>query len=108
MSRIGAMRRRLVLEAQQRIPDGGGGAKPQWRPVAGLWGAIKPVAENTIIGAEKRSATVTHRVTLRYRSDVLAGMRFTQGRRIFMIEVVFDPDEKTRKLICLVREDPPS
>ncbi len=102
------MRCRLCLEAQQRIPDGGGGAKPHWRPVASVWGAIRPVAEKTILRAEKLSATVTHRITLRYRHDLRAGMRFTQGRRVFTIEVLFDPDEKTRKLVCLVREDPTS
>ena len=41
--------------------------------------------------------TLTHRIWLRFRSDVQAGMRFRKGTRIFAIGAWHDPDE-TRTL----------
>ena len=48
--------------------------------------------------------TVTHRVTLRWRNGVAAGMRFARQGRIFDIVTVHDPDDTGRYLVCRARE----
>ncbi|QPC45174.1 phage head closure protein [Kaustia mangrovi] len=98
------MRHRLRLEAPQRVADGGGGAEIVWQPVAELWAEIAPASPRDTVRAEKISAEVSHRIALRHRDDVTAAMRFRADDRVFDIVAHYDPDERRRRLVCLVRE----
>lgn len=104
MSAIGALRRRLRIEAPQRSPDGGGGAVVDWQLVAEVWARIAPVSGRERAYAEQIAAEVSHRITIRYRGDVEPRMRLCADDRVFAIEAVFDPDERRRRLVCLARE----
>jgi len=48
--------------------------------------------------------TLTHRIWLRFRHDIQAGMRLRKGARIFAIRVWRDPDERGNYLVCLCEE----
>lgn len=102
--RIGALRHRVVLEAETRIPDGGGGAVLGWSPVAEVWAAIESLTGNENIVAESVRAHVSHIVLIRCRSGVSPAMRFRFGSRVFDITAVLDIDERRRFLACACRE----
>ncbi|WP_170984395.1 phage head closure protein [Rhodoligotrophos defluvii] len=104
MTRIGKLRHRLRLERPVRVSDGTGGAEVTWQPVAAVWAAVEPVRFENGVKAEKISAAVTHRITIRYRDDVSTDMRLIAGTRIFEIDSVRDDAERRRHLTCLVRE----
>lgn len=101
---IGAMRHRVVLEAVNRAPDGGGGATQSWLPVAELWAAIAPSSGDERLAAEQHAGRITHVIHIRYRAGVIPAMRFRQGARRFDILAVIDVDERRHRLRCLCRE----
>jgi SPP1 family predicted phage head-tail adaptor len=47
---------------------------------------------------------VTHRILLRFRSDVSTAMRLRKAGRIFSLRAIHDPDESERYLVCLASE----
>ncbi|TDH38847.1 head-tail adaptor protein [Pseudohoeflea suaedae] len=98
---------RLTLEVPSEAADGQGGATRDWVSVAGLWGAVHPVSVRPGEEAAVANATLTHRVTIRARDDVLRGMRFSWRGRVLAIEAVSDPDESGAYLDCMCREMAP-
>jgi SPP1 family predicted phage head-tail adaptor len=44
--------------------------------------------------------TVTHRIWLRWRDDLVGGMRLRKGARLFVIRAFRDPDEAGRYALC--------
>lgn len=103
----GRLRRPLTLEEATRVADGAGGFTPTWTAVATVFAALEPVAAVRRPGADQALQSVTHTVTLRARSGLTSGMRFTSGGRVFAIETIHDPDETGRFLVCRVREEGP-
>lgn len=101
---IGALRRRLLLEAPVETPDGAGGALRAFESVAALWAAIEWLGGEERWRAGRPEQAATHRITLRWRGDLDAGRRLRDGSRIFDIRSVHDPDGGRRRLVCLVEE----
>ena len=101
---IGSLRHRLIVQRPDRTLDTGGGATIIWTDIATVWGAVEPVSGRETIVAERPQATVTHKVTLRYRADVDARMRILFGSRSLNIRSVINQDERGRWLVCLCEE----
>jgi SPP1 family predicted phage head-tail adaptor len=101
----GQLTARLELEAPAETPDGQGGTTVAFQPVASLWARIEPVAETREERAGSEVFTLTHRIWLRFRSDVRPGMRLRKGARLFAIGAWRDPDETGRYLVCLCEEE---
>lgn len=87
---LSTLNRRMTLEAQTLTPDGGGGYTTGWYTIATIWASIEPVSGGDVFGPDASEARVKYRVTLRRRSDVLAGMRVNDGGRLFAIHAVLD------------------
>nr|CAD6610855.1 head-tail adaptor protein [Rhizobium sp. Khangiran2] len=100
----GRMTTRLVLEAPVEAPDGQGGAAVTWEAVRVLWARVEPVrvSERQEAGAE--SATISYRIWIWFRDDVVAGQRFRNGSRVFAVKLVRDPHETRRFLVCHCEE----
>ncbi len=103
----GALRRAVDLQQQTRTADGAGGFSEGWTTVATVFARIVPLRADSRLRADQLAETVTHRIVLRWRAGVVAGMRFASGGRVFDIVTVHDPDETGRYLECRVREDLP-
>jgi len=102
--RPGKLRNRVVLEEAARVSDGGGGAEVVWSPLASLWAAIEPVSGREQARYEGIEATLTHKITLRFREDVRPDMRLRLGARIFNIRAARNEGGQGRWLICLCEE----
>ncbi|MCF6370472.1 phage head closure protein [Rhizobium halophilum] len=100
----GQMTARLVLEAPVEMPDGQGGVTVTWEEVRSLWARMEPVrvSERQEAGAE--SVTISHRIWIWFREDVVAGQRFRKDARLFAVTLVRDPDETRRFLVCHCEE----
>ncbi|GHC69327.1 phage head closure protein [Limoniibacter endophyticus] len=101
----GRLRAEFLLLARGRASDGMGGRKEGWEEMGLCFGMIEPVNARAMTAGDRQMPLVTHRITLRFRSDVRSGMRFRRGSRTFDIQTIHDPDESGRYLVCLVRED---
>jgi SPP1 family predicted phage head-tail adaptor len=103
----GRMTARLELETAVETPDGQGGATVVFEAEAAVWALIEPVSYAVEEKAGEETFTLTHRIWLRWRGDVRAGMRLRKGTRIFWIGATQDPDETQRYLICHCEEKGP-
>ncbi len=104
---IGELRHRVRLETPLRSPDGAGGVTETWTLLDEVWAGIRPLGGFETVEADGLKARVTHRITVRHRTDVTAEMRFVLGSRRFHIHAVVDPDERKRILSCLAEERTP-
>lgn len=102
---IGDLRHRVVLEAETRAPDGGGGAVVGWTVVAEMWAAIHPMSGGESVAAEAVSGTLSHVVVIRSRPGVVPAMRFRRGTRVLAIAAVREIDDRNRYLACACREN---
>ena len=101
--RIGALRDRLTLESASRVDDGGGGATVAWVAVAEVWADVQPISGEERLRHDAVTASLTHQVWLRHRSDVVPAMRFRAGTRILDIVAVLDCGPR-QHLQCLCEE----
>lgn len=96
---------RLDLEMRADASDGQGGIVAGFAPVTSLWARIEHVSVSEEERADAEMFTVTHRIWIRFREDIAAGMRFCKGARIFTIRAFHDPDETRRYLVCRCAEE---
>ena len=100
----GQLTARLNIEAPTETPDGQGGVMADFVETASAWALIEPVSEAVEEEASSQIFHRTHRIWLRYRTDVAAGMRLRKGGRLFWIGGTQDPDDSRRYLICHCQE----
>jgi SPP1 family predicted phage head-tail adaptor len=99
------MRRRLTLQAPVEAPDLAGGVARAWTPVATIWAAVEPLTSAPVLLGDAPTSRTTHRVVMRWRAGIGAGMRLAEGARLFSIRSALDPDERRRRLVLLVEEE---
>ncbi len=100
----------LVLEAPERIGDGGGGFSVEWQPVGTLWAEVASIRAGERQAGEREVATVTYRITVRNAPPESprrprAECRFRSGQRIFAIRGVAPADRRDKYLTCWAVED---
>ena len=100
----GALSTELLLETCTPVPDGLGGHAEAWQTVATLFARVEAVSASSRFGTDQTLETLTHRIIIRHRSGVLAGMRFTGPERVLEVVTVHDPDGTARYLMCGTRE----
>lgn len=101
----GALSVRLRLERPVTGEDGQGGVTTGFATQAEVWARIEPLDATVEEVAGGGRVRLTHKVWLRFRGDVAAGMRFVKGSRRLVIESVHDPDERGCFLLCHCREE---
>ena len=101
---LSQLNRRVALEAQTLAPDGGGGYSASWDTIATVWAAIEPFSGADVFGPDASEARVRYRITIRRRSDVLAGMRVNDSGRLFAINAVLDDGPQAQFLTMLTEK----
>lgn len=82
---IGALDRRVTIEAPVRTEDGAGGATVSWSHVATVWGRVETLSATERDRTGRLDGIATHRVTIRAHSGVTSGQRIVLGERILTI-----------------------
>lgn len=98
MNNPGLLRHRLVLEAPVESADGAGGVTRSYGAVATVWAEVTPVSAARAIEAERPGARTTHRIGIRFSSDITTRHRFRDGERVFRIVSLRDRDGRKRFL----------
>ena len=105
---IPKLRERITIEKPVHTPDGSGGQTTIYIQHAGpVWAQIKPSGGKERFFAQKREMNITHKITIRYWSDVkilLAEMRVIHKSRIFKIIHIINRDERERWIDLLCEE----
>ncbi len=100
---IGDLNRRIVLQQPVETEDGGGGKTVAWQDVAEVWAQVEPISSQERLFAGQTMAEVTHRVRLRFRSDVRSSWRIRDGEDHYSLNSVLDLAGARRflELLCL-------
>lgn len=101
---IGSLNQRAQLLANTLTPDGGGGFADDWEAFASVWIALAPIAGSDAFGPDRLESRVRHRIALRRRSDVAAGMRVAVGSRTFRIRTLIDEGPRNALMTLLCEE----
>lgn len=104
--RIGELRKQITIQAETPTGDGAGGYALAWMNIASAWADITPLSGNEVFTAQHLEGHATHRVTMRYRSDIAitTDMRIIYNSRVFNIRSVLNIDERNQWTEMLVEE----
>ena len=103
----GALRHRIAIEADSVTSDGGGGLDKPWATpttVAKVWAAIQPLRGAERLKAQQLEESITHKITIRYRTGISPSQRVNFKGRIFNIRSVINVEERNRWLELLCEE----
>jgi len=97
-------RHRVTFQKSVETPDGYKGHTITWESVVTVWAQVKPLSGREYFYAHQIKNVVSHRIRMRYRTDVNAEMRIRFGDRYFSIESIFDMEEGQEFLEILCQE----
>jgi SPP1 family predicted phage head-tail adaptor len=102
--RAGDLRHRVIIEQATVTADAAGNRTETWSTLATVWAALEPLTGRQFVEAFRTNAELTHRVRVRYRSDVIASMRVTEGSRHYAIVAVLDQGGRREEMHLMCRE----
>ena len=99
------LRSRITLQQQVQTADGAGGFARSWSDVATIWAEILPLNGRELLQAQQLQSSVTHKITIRYRTGVIAAQRFLcESTRAFNIRAVRNVEERDELLEIFAEE----
>lgn len=81
MTRAGQLRERVTFQAEQRTPDGAGGAALAWEPVLTVWGQYVPRSAREAVDAGRLQESESGTLTVRASSETRA---ITSAHRVLI------------------------
>lgn len=105
--RIGPLRHRVNIQQPIATQNDFGEEIITWSTLASVWANVLPASgrESYVSAGEQQLAVITHRVQLRYRTDLGPKMRVVWEDRYLDIESVQDPTGKRGFLMVMCREN---
>ena len=104
---VGALRRRVIIEAPVETPDDTGGVTRGFTPLDAVWASVAPVSGQRLFVAQRPEEDISHIVRIRWRAGLTAAMRLRIGPRILLVRALHDVNETRRHLVLYCREITP-
>lgn len=104
---IGRLRQRVTLQQEIFSSDEQGGQVKTYADLETapkVYAQVEALGSRALFSAYRLEVRVTHRIIVRYRSDIKPGMRVKMGDRAFDIVGVMDRQEERRFLEILAEE----
>lgn len=105
---IGKLNKRITIQQPIETADGMGGFTTTWEDLITIWSALWPTSAKEIIRSESNVTEVTHRIRVRYRSDILHNYRIKFktrfATRYFNIVSIVNPNEHNQWLDIMAKE----
>jgi len=80
LTQIGDMSHRVIIAKPALTTDHQGGHVETWTTVATVWASIEPVSKGQqVFFSEQLQLRVTHKIVIRYRTDIAISQRITEG-----------------------------
>jgi SPP1 family predicted phage head-tail adaptor len=104
----GKLDKQVVIQANVRTDDGGGGANINYVDTGTAWASIEPGSGREFFEAKQLNPELSHVVKIRYRASVTPNHRLRYVSqsvdRVFAIHSVSDPLERHEQLVLLCSE----
>ena len=101
---IGDLNKRIVIQYPTRASDSMGGFIATWIDSDTIWAAIWPTSAGELVQSMQTNMAISHRIRVRYRSDITSAYRIKFGNRYFNIVSMINPNEKGEWLDILCKE----
>ena len=99
--RAGPLNKRCALMQSQKVKRPGGGFDESWVELGKLWAEISIPTGRLAPMADRLEAMVTAEIKVRYRADIVAGMRFAHPTGTYLVEAALpDRDPAMLRLLC--------
>lgn len=96
----GRFNRQLTIENEIETSDGCGGTLSHYQAQDTVWAHICPLSAGNKTRADNAVTEISHRILVRFRSNISPKTRFVTGSRRFHVEAARDPDETRRYIEC--------
>jgi SPP1 family predicted phage head-tail adaptor len=100
----GKLRHRVILQTPTITANSYGEPIETFVNTATIWASVEPLSGRDYFKSMKDNAEITHKVTIRYRSDIKPTLRFLFGTRVFDILYFTLPDNRNISVECWCRE----
>ncbi len=105
--RVCDLRHEVTIQAENPSTDAGGGQTDPWAnptKVATVRACIEPLKGFERLRAMQLEDSISHKITMRWRSGVTAKHRIKYGSRLFNIRAVINVEERNKWLEILADE----
>ena len=104
------LKRKLVLEAPEVLPDGAGGLVQTWNVLGTLWAEVTARTGRERAEAGLPVSSVSYKISVRGApvgspARPQPNQRFRDGGRVFVIRAVTERDAAGRYLVCFADEE---
>lgn len=103
--RAGRLRHRVAIQSQSTTLDDYGEATGSWTTENTVWAAVEPVSGSERDIGEGKAGVVSHRVVMRYNTDVSPKNRLLFGSRVLNINSVLNHNERDERLALFCVEE---
>ena len=105
MSRIGQMRKRIIIQSRVDTEYGEYSTEETRATVATVWAQVSNVTGVQQVDSRNASEAITHRFTIRFRTDVTKQNEILyDGKRYSIATVQVESDERDRFLVIDANE----
>lgn len=101
---IGKLRHRIELQSYTTTTDAVGQQVKSWVTYDTVWAWIRPLSGKEIMNAQQAVAEITHKVTIRYQSELAVTHRIKFGTRYFNINFIANYDERNEFMEIMCKE----
>jgi SPP1 family predicted phage head-tail adaptor len=102
--RTGALNRRITIQTRSTSQDSWGQQVTTWTDAISCWAQVEPLEGRELQMAMAINVSISHRITILYRSSVTAAQRVVYQGRILNITAVLDVDTAHEQLQLLCGE----
>jgi SPP1 family predicted phage head-tail adaptor len=101
---IGSLNKRIILQYQTKVKSATGATTVSWADGSTIWAAIWPISANEAMRSGQLTLEITHRIRIRYRSDIKGSWRIKFGDHYFSIVSLINPNQANKTLDLLCKE----
>jgi len=102
---IGSLNKTISIEAPTKAPDGMGGTTNSWKVMAfDIPAAIWPTSATEQIKSMGETMIISHRIRIRYRSDIRANWRLKYKNSYYNIVSIINNNMGNKILDILAKE----
>lgn len=99
--RAGELRHRITLKSKDAVQNSFGAEVITWNTVATVWAKIETLSGAEYVAQAQQGATLSQKITIRHRDDVVPTMQVWLGTRTLEITaVIADNVNKQISLMC--------
>jgi SPP1 family predicted phage head-tail adaptor len=102
---LGALRDRVQILRRDVADDGQGGTTTTFVLIATVWGRVRELTARPARGWDRRIASISHSVVLRFRTDISPGDRLLYRGRALDVVAADDLNGRRAYLSCACLEE---